>query len=212
MYVPSSFRETNADTLFEFIKQHSFGMLVSQVDELPFVSHLPFLVDRETGDHGRLIGHMARANPQWIDAAGDVLVVFSGPHAYISPTWYESDKVVPTWNYVAVHVYGTLQIIDDEESLIGIVRDYVDTYEKSMPQPWVLDTLSGDFIHALVQQIVGFEILVTRIEGKWKLSQNHTVERRQKVIGVLGEADDDDSRKIAALMQQTLSPDLSKGA
>lgn len=204
MYVPSSFRETNADTLFEFIEQHSFGVLVSQVDGIPFASHLPFLLDRDTGDHGRLVGHMARANPQWKEAAGEVLVVFSGPHTYISPTWYESDNVVPTWNYVAVHVYGTLKIIDDEELLIGIARDYVDTYEKSMPQPWKLDTQPDDFIHTLVQQIVGFDISITRIEGKWKLNQNQPLERRQKVIRKLTSADDDASQSIAQLMQQTL--------
>src|SRR5262245_55708329 len=104
MYIPTAFAETDPGTLFGFIEAYSFGLLVSTHQGGPFASHLPLLLEREAGPHGTLLGHMARANPQWHDLDGqEVLAVFSGPHAYVSPTWYESEQVVPTWNYVAVH-------------------------------------------------------------------------------------------------------------
>src|SRR5438445_13331101 len=107
MYIPAHFLESDLPTLHEFIERNSFGLLVSQCDGSPFASHLPFLLERSSGSRGTLVGHMARANPQWEQASGQrVLAVFSGPHAYISPTWYEADAVVPTWNYAAVHVTG----------------------------------------------------------------------------------------------------------
>src|SRR5262249_43344267 len=117
MYIPTSFVETDATKLFDFIQQHSFGLLVSASEGEPFATHLPFLVDRSSGTHGCVLSHMAKANPQWRQAAGKtVLVVFTGPHSYVSPTWYEADDVVPTWNYSAVHVYGTFHAFHDEES------------------------------------------------------------------------------------------------
>ena len=112
---------------------------MSQVDELPFATHLPFLLERTAGPHGCLIGHMARANPQWEQAGGQTaLAVFSGPHAYISPTGYEAVQVVPTWNYAAVHVYGQVQIIVNESALLEIVQKTVRVYEQAMPRPWSL--------------------------------------------------------------------------
>ena len=124
MYIPAAFAETDLTRLHDFIEQNSFGLLVSQVDGLPFASHLPFLLERTAGPHGTLVGHMARANPQWREAGGQTaLAIFSGPHAYISPTWYEAEQVVPTWNYTAVHAYGRVQIIEDEDALLEIVQE-----------------------------------------------------------------------------------------
>src|ERR1700729_1397013 len=129
MYIPAAFAESDLAKLHDFIQTNSFGVLVSQVDGEPFASHLPFLLDRNSGPHGCLIGHMARANPQWQSAHGQsVLAIFPGPHAYISPTWYESENVVPTWNYVAVHVYGTFQVVEDHQETVEIVRNYVAYY------------------------------------------------------------------------------------
>lgn len=123
MYIPAAFAEANLTTLHDFIERHSFGQLVSQVEGLPFASHLPFLLDRASGPHGALVGHMARANPQWREANGQTaLAIFSGPHAYVSPTWYEAEQVVPTWNYTAVHAYGRLKVVEAEDALLEIVQ------------------------------------------------------------------------------------------
>src|SRR5437763_1460090 len=111
MYIPAAFDETEQPRLHDFVERHSFGVLVSQVSGMPFATHLPFLLERNSGPNGTLVGHVARANPQWQDAAGQTtLAIFSGPHTYISPTWYEAEQVVPTWNYTAVHVYGRIEI------------------------------------------------------------------------------------------------------
>jgi transcriptional regulator len=203
MYTPSAFAESDLPKLHEFIESHSFGLLVSPGDE-PAASHLPFLLDRQWGSHGRLIGHMARANPQWRQASGSrVLVVFAGPHVYISPTWYEAEDVVPTWNYVAVHVYGAIRLVEEPSAVMQIVRDTVDRYEQAMPQPWKFRG-SAEFLDRLVQMIVGFQIEIDRIEGKWKLSQNQPRERRERVIRSLLDSADSGALDIARLMRESL--------
>jgi len=173
------------------------------LDHEPFATHLPLLLDRQAGPWGTLFGHVARDNPQWQATDRNVLVVFSGPHAYISPTWYEAKNVVPTWNYVAVHVSGTLQIVDEGEATLHILRDLVSFQEKSMPSPWNFpddDAYAG----VLAQSVVAFRVEITRIEGKWKLSQNHARQRREKVIAALALQADENSQAIAALMERTL--------
>jgi transcriptional regulator len=147
---------------------------------------------------------MARANPHWKQAGGQTaLAIFSGPHAYISPTWYEAEQVVPTWNYVAVHAYGRVQTIEDEGALLDIVQRTVRIYEQSMPQPWSFDG-SGTFAKRMLAQIVGFRIEIDKIEGKWKLNQNHPVERRKKVVEALRERADENALAVAAMMQERL--------
>jgi transcriptional regulator len=186
------------------MEQHSFGLLVSQVDGLPFGSHLPFLLERTTGPHGTLVGHMARANPQWREVGGQTaLAIFSGPHAYISPAWYQAEQVVPTWNYTAVHAYGRVEIVEDEGALLEIVQRTVGVYEQTMPRPWTFGD-SGTFAERMLGQIVGFRIEIEKIEGKWKLNQNHSVERRKKVIRALGERGDENAQAIVAMMQAML--------
>ena len=204
MYIQPAFLESDLPTLHEFIERHSFGVLISQHDGSPFATHLPFLLDRSSGTLGTLVGHVARANPQWVQCVGQqVLAVFTGPHAYISPTWYEAEHVVPTWNYVAVHSYGRLRLVEDQPKLLEMVRRSVEVYERSMPQPWSVDE-ADTFVERLLKQIVGFHIEIERIEGKWKLSQNHTVERREKVVRALRKRSDENSTAIAALMRQQL--------
>lgn len=204
MYVPSAFQESDLSTLHEFIERHSFGLLVTQYDGSPFATHLPFLLDRTSGPYGTLLGHVARANPQWQQCVGQhVLAVFSGPHAYVSPSWYEADHVVPTWSYVAVHAYGRVELVEDHDGLLDIVRRSVEVYERSMPRPWSLGE-ADTFVDRLLMQIVGFRIEIDRIEGKWKLNQNHPVERREKVVRALSERGDENSTAIAGLMRQRL--------
>lgn len=201
MYIPAAFAEPNLNTLHDFIEQNSFGVLVSQVDGLPFATHLPFLLERTAGPQGTLVGHLARANPQWHQAASQTaLAIFSGPHAYVSPTWYEAEQVVPTWNYTAVHVYGRFQVVEEKEPLLQIVQRMVQVYEKAMPRPWSFDP-AGTFAERMLAQIIGFRIEVEKIEGKWKLNQNHPVERRKKVIRALQQRTDENAQAVAAMMQ-----------
>jgi transcriptional regulator len=204
MYIPAVFAVSDLNRLHDFIEQHSFGLLVSQLDGLPFASHLPFLLERTTGPHGTLVGHMARANPQWQQIAGQhVLTIFSGPHAYISPTWYEAETVVPTWNYTAVHACGRVEVLDDPDLLLNIVQSSVRVYEQTMPRPWYLG--SGTFVERMLTQIVGFRIAIEKLEGKWKLNQNHSAERRRKVVRALQEQGSENAQAIATLMQGMLA-------
>lgn len=205
MYVPSHFAESNLDKLHDFIERHSFGLLVSSVESVPFATHLPFFLERNAGRHGTLIGHMARANPHWRELGSLMaLVVFSGPHAYISPTWYEGENVVPTWNYVAVHAYGRVQLVHDKDALLKIVQDSIAIYEAAMPKPWSLDA-DEVFVDRLLSQIVGFHIEIEKIEGKFKLNQNHPVERREKVIRALQEHGGENNLAVADLICQQLA-------
>ena len=204
MYVPPSFLETNQTILHDFIEQHSFATLISSHESEPVASHLPLLLDREAGPQGRLIGHMARANSQWQMAANQrVLAIFHGPHAYISPGWMEAQNVVPTWNYVSVHAYGTLRLIEDRGHLRDILQRTVDQYESMREQPWSMASPGADFIEKLLGAIVGFEIDIDRLEGKWKLNQNHPPERRGKIQRGLRETGRHDELQIAELMNAT---------
>ncbi|QEL14090.1 FMN-binding negative transcriptional regulator [Limnoglobus roseus] len=205
MYVPSSFAVPELDTLHAFIARHSFGLLVSNVGGESFATHLPFLLDRTAGPHGTLIGHLARANPHWRELERQLaLAVFSGPHAYISPTWYEAEAVVPTWNYTAVHAYGRPQLIEDRATLLGILQQSVAVYERSMPRPWVLDEPPA-FLDKMLAQIVGFRIEIERLEGKFKLNQNHPAERQQKVARALREQGGEDALGVAEMMEANLA-------
>jgi transcriptional regulator len=202
MYVPAHFAVADTARLHEFIEQYPFGLLVSQQDGAPFATHLPFLLDRDAAPNGALVGHVARQNPQWRNLADQtVMCVFSGPHAYISPTWYQSDRVVPTWNYVAVHAYGRVRLLDDPDTLVNLVQRLTDRFERDMPAPWRFDA-GEPHIQRLAAQIVGFRIDIERVEGKWKLNQNHPPERRQRVIAGLREQGYEDAREIANLMER----------
>lgn len=209
MYIPKSFEVNDRQILFNFIRNNSFGILFSRTEPGSFATHLPFLLE-ETTDRGCLLAHMAKANPHWKELQHEeVLVVFNGPHAYISPTWYGEKNTVPTWNYVAVHVYGEFELIEDQESLKSIIEKTVQFYESSMPNPWQAD-FHDEFTDQLMKAIVGFKIRITKIEGKWKLSQNHSIERQQNVIRSLRQIQEYDSQKIADLMEQNVNKVVDK--
>lgn len=204
MYVPAAFAETDTARLHDFIEAHSFGLLVSTRDGAPFATHLPLLLERDAGPHGCLVGHVARANPHWQHLEGqDVLAIFSGPHAYVSPAWYEAENVVPTWNYVAVHAYGRCSLVEDVEGLTRILRASVATYEQASPRPWSLDS-ETEFFAKMVRGIVGFRLEIERLEGKWKLSQNHPAERRERVARALRQRGGADDEAIADLMERRM--------
>jgi transcriptional regulator len=203
MYIPSAFEEHDLATLHDFIEANSFGLLISQVEGRPFATHVPFLLDRTATKKGTLVGHFARVNPQWKEMTmANTLAVFSGPHAYISPTWYQAENMVPTWNYMAVHVTGRVSIMEDEERMLDIVARSTEVYERAMPQPWKLDR-SANYVKKLLSLIVGFEIEIMSIEGKFKLNQNHPVARRLNVAKELHAQGTDEARGIAAAMEKT---------
>lgn len=205
MYVPASFKMSDAAELHAFMRKHSFAMLVTHGKDCMTATHLPLLLDADAGTHGTLLGHMARANPQWRDVAGEALAIFPGPHVYISPTWYASPGTVPTWNYVAVHAYGAFELVEDRDVLHDILTRTVSVYERRMPEPWSYDVADPD-IDKMLKAIVGFRIEISRLEGKAKLNQNHSEERRRKVIRALEFQSDEGSQAIARLMAATLAP------
>lgn len=200
MYTPPSFAVTDRNRLFDFVDRHGFAILFSQTEQQPVASHLPLLLNRAA--NGLLLGHMARANMHWQTVANQrVLVVFHGPHAYVSPSWYAAQNVVPTWNYVAVHATGTLRLIDDRDRLYEVLQRTVDKYESPRPQPWSMSSPEPEFLDKLMAAIVGFEIEVETWEGKWKLSQNHSPERQERVIQGLQETGRPDELAIAEWMR-----------
>jgi transcriptional regulator len=206
MYTPAYFAETGLAELHAAVERYSFALLVSQAGGQPVASHLPLLLDRSAGPQGTLVGHMARANPQWQTAAGQqVLVVFSGPHAYISPAWYEAERVVPTWNYVAVHAVGRLELTADPAEVMALLRRMVAAYEAPLDKPWRLDDQPADFLETLARQIVAFRIPIERLEGKWKLNQNQPPERRLRVAKALAGQGSDNAREIAEMMTDRLA-------
>ncbi len=206
MYTPSAFAVSNSDALHDFVEANSFATLVSADESNVEASHLPLLLDRNSGASGTLVGHMAKANPQWENLDGrEVLAIFHGPHAYISAGWYGEQNVVPTWNYVAVHARGILRIDNDRERLLDIVNRYVGFYEAQQVTPWPLESADQQFVDKLLDAIVGFTVELTQLEGKWKLNQNHSAERQQRVVDGLRSQPDSGSQQIADLMQQNLA-------
>lgn len=199
MYIPKHFTIQDEETTYEMIEQNSFATLFSQHDGAPYATHLPLLLNRETLT---LSGHFARPNEQWKDSGNQqVLAIFQGPHSYISPSWYETNKAVPTWNYVAVHVYGELEIVEDEQELIDSLQDLVHKYENPK-STYSLNNVDPNYMEGLSRGIVGFRIKINKIEGKAKLSQNHPVERRELVIEELEKVGSEGSRGIAGLMKE----------
>ena len=202
MYIPAHFAQHDIGALHGAIDRYSFATLVSNRAGVMTASHLPLLLDRASGEHGTLLGHMARANLQWREAAAqEALAIFAGPHAYISPSWYEAAEVVPTWNYVTVHAYGRLQLIEDRAEVEPLLTRMVAVYEAGQPRPWRLDE-PAEFVERMLRQIVAFKIPITRLEGKWKLNQNRPAEQRQRVINVLSQRQDENSQALAKLMQR----------
>ena len=207
MYIPSSFAERDADALFAFIEAHPLAALVTNTPaEGLFATHLPLLIDRAAGAAGTLFGHVARANPHArLTGTVDALIIFSGPDAYITPAWYqtkqESGRVVPTWNYVAVHVYGTLRLRDDPEFLRPHLEALTRRHESSRPSPWQVGDAPPDYIAQQMKAIVGVEVIIDRVEGKWKMSQNRSAADVDGVIRGLGESESVQDQAVALIVR-----------
>ena len=194
MYVPTAFHEDDPALLHDFMRRYPFALLVTVRDGIPVATPLPFTLDAEGG---ALRAHLARANPQWRDLEGnaEVLIVFSGPHAYVSPAWYATSPNVPTWNYATVHAYGRARLLDSEATF-ALLRESVAQFD---PAPEELD-LSEEHVRKAQAGVVGFEIALTRMEGKWKMSQNKTGGDREGVIAALSASERPEEREVSAIM------------
>ena len=189
MYVPPLHKEDRIDVLHDAIRRTGLATLVTLTQDGLIASHVPMLLDADPAPYGTLIGHLARPNPQARGAIGEALAIFQGPDAYITPSWYATKratgKVVPTWNYVAIHAYGTVEFFDDPERLRDVVTRLTERQETPRAEPWAVTDAPADFIDVMLKGIVGFALPISRLEGKWKMSQNRPAEDRAGVVAGL---------------------------
>jgi len=199
MYIPAQYRNENLSEVREFLKQNSFGILVSQVDGKPWATHIPLELDTDAEGRDILVSHIAKANPQWqyFTDTMEVLCIFNGPHSYVSASWYQEEEV-PTWNYIAVHVYGTLQLLD-EAGVLASMHKLVDKYEKDSENPLSLDHFSKKTMRQ-VKGVVGFQIMITEIQAAKKISQGREHDH-PKIIEAL-EQRDAAAKSIASEMRK----------
>ncbi|HYH37345.1 MAG TPA: FMN-binding negative transcriptional regulator [Azospirillum sp.] len=208
MYVPPAFAEDRLPVLHDAIRSARLCTLVTMGSEGLEASHVPVLLDADAGPHGTLLGHLSKANPQWRRLSADVpaLAIFGGPDAYVTPSWYETkkttSKAVPTWNYVAVHAYGALELFDDREALRDVVTRLTERHEAGRPDAWAVSDAPEDFLQGMFKGIVGFRLPIARIEGKWKLSQNRPAEDRAGVVAGLREDGGAEELAVADLMAE----------
>lgn len=205
MYTPAAFKLDDAPRLHALMRRFPFALLLTVQDGEIAATHLPFMVDQKRGKHGTLLAHMARANPHWqlFDAKREALVVFTGAHAYISPSWYESPVTVPTWNYAVVHAHGRPVIVKDKAAVRAMLEKLVAIHEAYVHPPWST-AQAGEYIDDQINYIVAFEIEITRLEGKFKFNQNRSRADQQGVVRALAVADDPLKREVAEIMQEQL--------
>lgn len=213
MYVPKTFAQQDTATLHAFIEHTPLAMVVTGGEPGLLASHLPLLLVPGDGEHGTLYGHFARANPQWreLQASDEALVVFQGAEAYVSPSFYpakaEHGKVVPTWNYQAVHAYGRAEVFEDRERLLALVSALSDLHEQGRERPWAVSDAPADYIDSMLRAIVGFALPISRLEGQFKLSQNKDAANFQGVQQGLQQSERPGERQIAQVMAR-LQPDV----
>ncbi|HEY4366306.1 MAG TPA: FMN-binding negative transcriptional regulator [Steroidobacteraceae bacterium] len=206
MYLPKHFDESRAEVLHELIRRHPFGALVANTTQGLDATHVPFEIDASAGPLGTLRCHIARANPIWRDfgATGQAMVLFQGPHGYVSPAWYpakqEHGKVVPTWNYAIVHAHGTLRAIEDPVWLRGFVSRLTDRNEGARAVPWKVSDAPEEYLEKMLGAIVGLELTIERLQGKWKLSQNRSLADQQGVVAGLASEGDATAAAMLSLM------------
>jgi transcriptional regulator len=211
MYIPKHFEETNIATLHGLMKAHTLATLATSAATELVVNHLPLLIYSDDGEFGTLRGHVARANPLWRQFTGTTaaVAIFQGPHSYISPSWYPSKhmdgKQVPTWNYAVVHAHGRPRIIEDANWLYTHLNDMTDEHESVQALPWKVSDAPKEFTDKLLNAIVGIEMPIMRIEGKWKVSQNRAKGDQLGVVAGLTSRGDDQSQSMANLVMQHLA-------
>jgi transcriptional regulator len=208
MYSPQQFEETRLDVLHDLIRSHPLGAFVILTGNELSANHIPFLVRAEQGDRGTLCGHVARSNPVWQQLGGAVeaLVIFQGPESYITPSWYPSKhadgKAVPTWNYAVVHAYGQPRAIEDSGWLLEHVTQLTGVHEAGQALPWQVTDAPKDFTDHMISRIVGIEIPISRLQGKWKVSQNRKFPDRLGVAAGLESQGTERSRAMAKLVME----------
>lgn len=208
MYNTAPFAEGRIEVLHGFVRQHPLAVFVTCGSEGPEVTHVPMVLHPEVGAKGVLRCHVARANSQWktVETCPSVLAVFHGPEHYISPSWYvskrEHGKVVPTWNYVAVHVRGRARLFDDTGELMEHVKTLTDQNEQALGESWTVEDAPQEYVIALTKGIVGIEIAIDEIAGKWKASQNRPEPDRQGVVEGLTKLDSPASLRMAQIVKQ----------
>jgi transcriptional regulator len=185
VYVPPLFKQDRVEVLHDAIRHAGLATLVTLTADGLIASHVPMLLEPDPAPYGTLVGHLARPNPQARSAVGEALAIFLGPDAYITPSWYatkrQNGKVVPTWNYVAIHAYGAVEFFDDPDRLREVVTRLTERHETLRAQPWAVTDAPPDFVEGMLRGIVGFSLPISRLEGKWKMSQNRPAEDRAGV-------------------------------
>jgi transcriptional regulator len=205
MYIPPAFKDDDIDHIRAIIRDARLATLVTATADGPVATPMPLFLDASEGENGVLYGHLARANPQWrLPPLGEALAIFNGPEAYVTPSWYatkqETGKVVPTWNYVAVHAYGPVEFFEEAERLLDVVTRLTSKHEGARAKPWAVADAPADFIAAQLRGIVGVRIPVTRFEGKRKMSQNRPEADRAGVAAGLSASESPQDREVAPLI------------
>ena len=205
MYTLAAFRDDDMESVWATIRAARLANFITATANGPLATPLPLFLDESEGEYGVLHGHLAKANPQWrVPASGDALAIFMGPDAYVSPSWYpakqETGKVVPTWNYVAVHASGPVEFFEDADRLLNVVSRLTTLHEGARAQPWAVSDAPPDFIQAQLRGIVGLRMPITRLEGKRKLSQNRSAADRAGVAAGLAASERISDRDVAALI------------
>lgn len=207
MYIPPHFRDEDTSSLHAVIRESRLGNLITATSSGLMATPLPWLLDSSRGPLGVLLGHVAKANPQWpAPPSGEALVIFMGPDAYVSPSFYpskaETGKAVPTWNYVTVHAYGTVEFFEDSGRLLEAVSRLTNRHEARRPEPWKVGDAPDAYIQSQLKGIVGVEVTITRLEGKRKLSQNRSASDREGTAAALGASSQEHERAVARLMTE----------
>jgi transcriptional regulator len=210
MYIPKAFEETRIPVLHELIRSQPFSSLITLNGAGLVASHLPLVLEDTPGSLGLLKGHLSRANPQWRDISHDVpaLAIFAGPQHYITPSWYaeksSTGKVVPTWNYVVVHAYGHLRLVEDTAWLLDHLKTLTNIHEAPFAEPWRITDAPADYIQSMSKGIVGIELAIERLEGKWKLNQNRNEADRRGVVAGLEQLGTETSEVMKSLVEDTM--------
>jgi transcriptional regulator len=206
MYIPTHFEQPCIETMYELIRSRPLATLITLSSNGINANHIPMHLSEQPAPFGTLQGHVARSNPIWRDLDSDieVLAIFHGPDAYISPSWYatkqRTEKVVPTWNYTVVHAYGSLRIIDNASWIRGLLDAMTALNEAAFAEPWKVSDAPYDFTEKLIEEIVGIEMVITRLSGKWKVSQNQPPQNQASVIQGLNSNEQIDAKAMAALV------------